>query len=124
MPEVDEDGARSGSGGGGVDYTYAVSKTAVSVPRYSFRGGPEVLSTILGTCWRLHYVRCPPIRRDQEQEQMHPCCRLNTQPEPLAPSGNRLGRWLKETETSSASRRSGGGLRGWKRKSWKQQNFG
>ncbi len=93
-----------------IRYNFAFSKSDVFVPRYSFRGGPEVLSTILGTCWRLHYVRCPPLREDEEEEEeeeeggrggerqgrpLHPCCMLSTNPSPLTPPTNRLTRWMR-----------------------------
>ncbi len=82
-----------------VDYTHTTSKTSVSVPRYSVAGGPDVLSTILGTCWRLHYVKCPPIRgnswRKEAESPPHPCCLLVTNPAPKTPASNRLSRWLR-----------------------------
>ncbi|TRY76182.1 hypothetical protein TCAL_14757 [Tigriopus californicus] len=80
-----------------VQYSHATNKRLVRIPEYHYNGSPEVASTLLDNCWRLHYVDC-----SASKFQSHPCCRLVTQEEsnPISPSDNRLTRWLKLKDVS------------------------
>lgn len=93
-----------------IKYNYAMSKKKVSIPKYHYDGGPEMTSTIVGLCWRLHYVTCPKqphhvydqlekkwieARRRQSQK-VHPCCQLLRNPSmSSSPIGSRVSRWLQ-----------------------------
>ena len=59
-----------------IDYNYATDKRTVAVPEYDYAGGgKKVLETILGMCWRLHYLRCSEVK-----DKGNPCCKLGSKP--------------------------------------------
>ena len=85
-----------------IKYNFATNKKKVSIPKYHYDGGPEMTSTILGLCWRLHYVRCPNVNlskdswvKDRFLQKIHPCCHLLTKPTNFSPLESRLSKWLK-----------------------------
>ena len=91
-----------------IEYNHATSKSSVSIPQYHFDGGPEVTSTILGVCWRLTQLRCPPppIPSSDPQpdpvlsrtaEKVHPCCQLNRKPGVDTTGDSRISKWLSVT---------------------------
>ena len=41
----------------------------VETPTYHYDRNPEVIYTILGQCWRLHYLKC-----GLAESASHPCC--------------------------------------------------
>jgi hypothetical protein len=88
-----------------IRYNHANSKLKVRIPKYHYDGGPEMTSTIVGLCWRLHYLRCPavPIFKNgghwidtKTLKQVHPCCQLLSKPSGSmsSPVESRLSRWL------------------------------
>lgn len=90
-----------------IKYNYAMSKKKVTIPNYHYDGGPEMTSTIVGLCWRLHYVQCDNGSQEKEQsptkwinasklKQIHPCCQLLRNPS-SSPIGSRVSRWLHHT---------------------------
>ena len=86
-----------------IKYNFATNKKKVSIPKYHYDGGPEMTSTILGLCWRLHYVKCPNVNsqnsRMKEQrflsQKIHPCCHLLSKPSGFSPLESRLSKWLR-----------------------------
>ena len=95
-----------------IKYNHATSKTDVSIPQYHFDGGPEVTSTILGVCWRLVYLRCPPppspgtepgpesVTTRKRAEKIHPCCQLNRTPGEDTTGDSRISKWLSSSFTN------------------------
>ena len=85
-----------------IKYNHATSKSSVSIPQYHFDGGPEVTSTILGLCWRLTDLRCPPITNEPRPEpvvpglrsKVHPCCKLNRKAGHDSTGDSRISKWL------------------------------
>ena len=85
-----------------IKYNHATSKSSVSIPQYHFDGGPEVTSTILGLCWRLTDLRCPPIANGPRPEpvvpgslsKVHPCCKLNRKAGHDTTGDSRISKWL------------------------------
>ena len=41
----------------------------VETPTYHYDRNPDVIYTILGQCWRLHYLKC-----GLAESASHPCC--------------------------------------------------
>lgn len=92
-----------------IKYNYAVNKKKVSIPNYHYDGGPEMTGTIVGLCWRLHYVTCPKephhvfdklenkwTERRRQTQKVHPCCQLVRKPSlSSSPIGSRVSRWLQ-----------------------------
>ena len=84
-----------------IKYNFATNKKKVSIPKYHYDGGPEMTSTILGLCWRLHYVRCPNVlsqnsrMKDRFLQKIHPCCHLLSKPSGFSPLESRLSKWLR-----------------------------
>ena len=107
-----------------INYNFANSPVAVSIPKYHYDGGPKQIKNLLATCWRLHYLKC---RRPELQPygrggggggednsltptlstyndaaaagggegNSHPCCKLVSRPGPkTALASNRISRWL------------------------------
>ena len=87
-----------------ITYNYATNKKQVKIPTYFYNGGPEMTSTIVGLCWRLHYLRCPTNMNFSEKDwvdsrnlkKIHPCCKLVNKPqiEKNSPYTSRIGKWL------------------------------
>ena len=89
-----------------IKYNHATSKSSVSIPQYHYDGGPETTSTILGVCWRLVYLRCPPppmpstdnspetAEALSRAEKLHPCCQLNRKPGEDSTGDSRISKWL------------------------------
>jgi hypothetical protein len=81
------------------------SKSSVSIPQYHYDGGPEVTSTILGVCWRLLDLKCPPIGNEHQPEpvvpgswpKVHPCCKLNRKPGHDTTGDSRISKWLSSS---------------------------
>ena len=78
------------------EYIFAFIKGTVETPTYHYDKDPDVIYTILGQCWRLHYLKC-----NLAEFAGHPCCQLVSDPGPLTPADNALTRWL---DTSRADR--------------------
>lgn len=77
-----------------IQYNYALNKRLVQIPTYHYDGGPEMTSTIVGLCWRLHYLRCPSTENANSQEKIHPCCQLLSKPSEIDPLKSRISKWL------------------------------
>ena len=91
-----------------IKYNYAKNKKKVQIPKYHYDGGPEMTSTIVGLCWRLHYVSCPDVTGSnkltgngkewvdaKKLKGIHPCCQLLRKPATgSSPVASRLSRWL------------------------------
>ena len=74
-------------------------------------------STIVGLCWRLHYIQCPASTSDlvasiggrqsrskwvdaQKLKKIHPCCQILRQPSQGSnPMASRVSRWLHHNPT-------------------------
>ena len=41
----------------------------METPTYHYDRNPDVIYTILGQCWRLHYLKC-----GLAESASHPCC--------------------------------------------------
>ena len=96
-----------------IEYNHATSKSSVSIPQYHFDGGPEVTSTILGVCWRLVQLRCPPPPMPSSDshpdsaltlkpEKIHPCCQLNRKPGLDTTGDSRISKWLSVSSTNDS----------------------
>ena len=81
--------------------SFIARKGNVETPTYHYDKNPDVIYTILGQCWRLHYLKCSS---DLDEFAGHPCCQLVSDPGPLTPADNALTRWL---DTSRADRIQG-----------------
>ena len=85
-----------------IKYNFAKSKKKVQIPKYHYDGGPEMTSTIVGLCWRLHYLKCPSNITFSEGQwidsrnlkKIHPCCQLVNKPVHNSPVQSRLAKWL------------------------------
>jgi len=99
-----------------IKYNFAKSKKTVQIPQYHYDGGPEMTSTIVGLCWRLHYIQCPPTGGGgsdgssaavggtksnpvwviaQKVKKIHPCCQILSRPsQGSSPLASRVSRWL------------------------------
>ena len=95
-----------------IKYNFAKSKKTVKIPQYHYDGGPEMTSTIVGLCWRLHYIQCPPTNTGdvqnvgnksqksnwidaQKLKQIHPCCQILRRPSHGSSAlASRVSRWL------------------------------
>merc|ERR1712203_1132463 len=97
------------------------SKKTVQIPQYHYDGGPEMTSTIVGLCWRLHYIQCPASsdmdamaskggngRKSrskwvdaQKLKKIHPCCQILRQPSQGSSPAmtSRVSRWLHHNPT-------------------------
>lgn len=83
-----------------IKYNHATSKSSVSIPQYFYDGGPELTSTILGICWRLLDLKCPPANSEPQPvisghgTKVHPCCKLNRNPGGDTTGDSRISKWL------------------------------
>ena len=101
-----------------IKYNFAKNKKKVQIPKYHYDGGPEMTSTIVGLCWRLHYLRCPNKSNYFENnifvvdkntndnwiesrhlKKIHPCCQLVNKPLGGKSNNspyydNRIAKWL------------------------------
>ena len=104
-----------------IKYNFAKSKKTVQIPQYHYDGGPEMTSTIVGLCWRLHYIQCPPTGgggadgssaavggtknnsvwvNPQKVKKVHPCCQILRRPsQGSSPLASRVSRWLHHNPT-------------------------
>jgi hypothetical protein len=78
-----------------ISYTSADNETSVQTPTYHYSKSPEAIYTILGQCWRLHYLRC-----GSADTAGHPCCQLVSNPGPMTPADNALTRWLDTSKNA------------------------
>ena len=86
-----------------IRYNHAITKTGVTIPRYYYKGGPDLTHTILGMCWRLHYLHCPTAENSRNgrdhilrnQSPVHPCCKLVSKPGAKSLITNRVSRWMQ-----------------------------
>ena len=94
-----------------IKYNFAKNKKKVQIPKYHYDGGPEMTSTIVGLCWRLHYLRCPSSNENnilvennnnwidsRQLKKIHPCCQMVNKPlggKSNSPYyDNRIAKWL------------------------------